>query len=370
MNITQAQKLGNRLSRQLSGILGVQPQRVSFSWDPATAIAQSSAQTQSVGLNRQYIQNASRREVAGVIAHELGHVYDPRANNPGSAKRTEAFGDAARLALTGQTKDWQASPEARAIAQKKGWDMGVEGPSLPGLGKHGGRMRNTFANVLSKNKVDYTNKGGAQALPSLSPASTANYYGQLAGLYAGYQSQITALRNQRVGLRADFHEAVTGARGEKLAGLAAVENQSIERGVLGSSADLQERSDVRGTAEAQIRAAERARLEGVAANRLSQQQAGLDYYMGAQGLEAQKLAEQQQLLAQQLQQNSIISGQESQMDVLKAIYESLSGGGGGRGPGGGGGPVPPSTGLPIPRQYLPNRMLNAQVRYGLRPGGA
>ena len=79
----------------------------------------------------------------------------------------------------------------------------------------------------------------------------------------------------------------------------------------------------------------------VAGTRIAGQQAGIDYFMGVQGLEAQKLAQQQDLLAQQLQQNLIVSGQESQMDVLQQIYQSLSGamapqpaprgGGGGRG---------------------------------------
>lgn len=189
----------------------------------------------------------------------------------------------------------------------------------------GGRMRNTFANILSKNKVDYSNPGGASALPSLDPASTANYYSQLAGLYAGYQNQLIALKQQRIGARADFQAQAAQVRAQKIGDLATTENQSIERGVVGSSADLQNRAGVRGAAAAGIQAAKRQKLETIAGTRIAAQQAGIDYFMGAQGLEAQKLAQQQQLLAQQLQQNLIVSGQESQMDVLKQIYESLSG---------------------------------------------
>jgi hypothetical protein len=84
-------------------------------------------------------------------------------------------------------------------------------------------MRNTFANTLSKNQVKYKNPGGASALPSLDPAATANYYSQLAGLYAGYQNQLTALKQQRVGARADFQAQAAQVNAEKIGGLADAE---------------------------------------------------------------------------------------------------------------------------------------------------
>jgi hypothetical protein len=200
--------------------------------------------------------------------------------------------------------------------------QGSPGPQLPGLGKEGGRKRNTFANLLSKNQVDYQNPGGKSALPSLDPASTANYYQQLAGLYAGYQNQRAAFKLQRVGFRAGFQEAKAGIRAEKLAGLAGTENAAIERGIAGSSADLQGRADVRGAAAAAKVSAKNQMLQGVAGTRIGEQGAAIEYFMGAAGLEANKLAQQQQMLAQQLEQNTIISGQESQMDIIKQMYEA------------------------------------------------
>jgi hypothetical protein len=188
----------------------------------------------------------------------------------------------------------------------------------------GNRMRNTLANTLSKNTIDYTNPGGASALPSLDPASTANYYSQLSGLYAGYQNQLLALKQQRIGARADFSAQAAQVRAQKVGDLASVENQSIERGISGSSADLQQRAGVEGAAAAGIQAAKRQRGETVSGTHIAGQQAGIDYFMGAQGLEAQKLAQQQQLLSDQLERNLIVSGQETTMDALKGIFESLS----------------------------------------------
>jgi hypothetical protein len=193
----------------------------------------------------------------------------------------------------------------------------------------GGRQRNTMANLLSKYQVDYKNPGGAQALPALDPASTANYYSQLGGLYAGYQTQLLAQKQQRVGLRAGFGEAQAGIRAQLVSGISQTQNANIERGVAGSSAASQQEIGVRADAAAQTATAKRQMLEGLAGSRLQDQQAGVDFFQSSQQLEAQKLAQQQATLAQQLQSNLIVSGQETQMDALKAIYQSLMQGGGG-----------------------------------------
>jgi hypothetical protein len=194
---------------------------------------------------------------------------------------------------------------------------GIPVPGSPG------RLRNTFANALSKNQVDYSNPGGADALPALSPASTANYYSQMAGLYAGYQNQLLALKQQRVGFRADFGAAKADINAQKIGGLADAENQAIERGITGSSGDLQQRTGVRAGAAAAVQAAKRTRMEGVAGTRIAAQQAGIDYFMGSTQLQGTALAEQQQALAMQLQNNLIVSGQETTMDAMKAIYRAL-----------------------------------------------
>lgn len=210
-------------------------------------------------------------------------------------------------------------------------------PSIPpGPGGQGNRKRNTFANTLSKNQVDYTNPGGASALPQLSPASTANYYSQLAGLYAGYQNQLAMFKQQRIGAKAAFGQAKAAAQAGKIEGLAGVENAAIESNMLGGTADLQRRTGVRAAAAGEIAGARSTMLQERAASRLSAQQAGTDYFMGVQGLEAQKLAEQQQLLSDQLERNLIISGQETQMDAMKGIYAALAASLANRGGGGAG----------------------------------
>jgi hypothetical protein len=203
-------------------------------------------------------------------------------------------------------------------------------------------MRNTFANTLSKTQVDYTNPGGKAALPALSPAESAAYYNQLAGLYSGYQAELSGLKQQRIGIRAGAREQHAGVRAEKLAGLASTENAAIERGMLGGTADLQARAAVEANAAAQHASIKNEKIQGLAMNRIAAQQAGTSYFSEAAALEAQKVAAQQEALAQQLQNNLIVSGMESQMNALKRIYQSFASmgsgeGGGGRGGNGGGG---------------------------------
>lgn len=197
---------------------------------------------------------------------------------------------------------------------------GVMGPS------EGSRKRNTLANILSKYKVDYQNPGGAAALPALSPADTAQYYAQLSGLAAQYQQQQADLRAQRVGLRAGFRTARAGIRLEEKFGLGRAESQALERGGVGSSVDVAGRARVRAEAVGAVAGAKEQMFQSLAQNRIAEQRAGLGFFQASQQLEANRLAAQQQDLVRQLSQNLVVSGQESQMDVLRAIYEQLAGG--------------------------------------------
>lgn len=201
---------------------------------------------------------------------------------------------------------------------------GQIGPGMQGQGHTGGRMRNTAANLYSKNTIDYQNPGGLAALPATTPEQTANYYSQLGGLYAQYQATLTGYKQQRLQARGAFQQKRAGIKSEMISGLASAENDAADRGVLGSSADLQGRVAVRADAAAQKQTAKGEFLQTAATTRLGAQQAGIDYFMGQQGLQAQQLAQQQQALAYQLQNNLIVSGQEQQADVLAQIYAALS----------------------------------------------
>jgi len=214
-----------------------------------------------------------------------------------------------------------------------GTNGGQVGPSA------GSRKRNTFANLLSKTNFapggsnlfgsSGGGTGGAQsegALPALSPESTANYYAQLSALQAQYSQTIADLRRQRVGIRAGFQESRAGLKAQTMTGVRDVQQSAVERGVLGGSGELAQRAEVRGAGTAAIAAERRGMLEGLADTRSAQQRAALGLFQGQTALESQALAERQNLLAQQLQQNLIVSGQEAQMNAMKQIYGGLTSG--------------------------------------------
>lgn len=199
----------------------------------------------------------------------------------------------------------------------------------------GNRMRNTQQNKLSKAGA------GAKGLPPLSPQQNAAYFEQLQAMYAGYQNQLMALRQERVGLRQGFRQARTDIRGELIGNLSGIQNENIERGTYGGSAGYQQEIGARAEAEQARTAAKQEMLQGLAYNRIAVNTAATDYAMQAAALQTQKLAQQQEALAAQLEQNAIVSGLEQQGDALtsalRQMIKNTQGGPGGAAPGGGGG---------------------------------
>ena len=314
--------------------------------DSAYGFADDAAGT--VFINRDYWANASRKDRGGMLVHELTHLARGDESSAGNA---EQVADAVRLSITGRAGGWTPSTEARQIANKRGWLDDMAGPGMADTTKPGGRARNTFANLLSHNKVDYQNPGGAAAIPSLSPAQTANYYSQLGGLYSAYQNRLSELKQARLGAKASFRAEASGISGERNAALAASQNAAIERGMLGSSAASQEEMGIRGAAAAERQRLLAERRETIAGTRLAEGEAATDYFQGAASLEASRLADQQAMLADQLQNNLIVSGQETQMDALKAIYRAYM-----RDMRGGGGRDEDRPGVPTPQPQSPQEL--------------
>lgn len=233
------------------------------------------------------------------------------------------------------------------------------GGALPKMPRgDGNRARHTMQNNLSKQSggaagggTGYTNPGGAAALPALSPDQTANYYAQLAGLASQYQTDIAGYRAQRIGLRAGYKQTRAGIRADLISGLSGVQADAGGRGVRGSSAELNSEIGVRAGAASQTAEAKNQLLQGLAQNRIGVQTAGNKYFLDESALASQKLAMQQQALSDELRNNLIVSGQESQMDVLKSIYQALSSSTNRGG-------TPTAPGAPLPSAQAGNTIYN------------
>lgn len=336
MKLQALDSIEQRYMQQIASLMGMQGQDITFNVvkglqknSDDNRLAQGYIGQGVVDIDRKFFRTGDRRDVRGALIHEIAHAL---------GAQSEDQADYARYMLNPkEAAYWEPSEGVLKMANAQG---GQSGPGLPGLGKHGGRMRNTFANVLSKNQVNYTNPGGAQALPALSPAQQANLSAQMQGLYAQYQADVLAAKQQRVGIRAGLMTARRDIRAERISEMAGTVNRALDEGTVGSSFDLSRRTGVVAAAQRAQAAARAEAQAGVAQTRLQEQQAGINYFMGQQQLQAGALAQQQEALAQQLQNNLIISGQESSMDIMKAIYEAMSrgvlpGGGGGGSTGGG-----------------------------------
>ena len=382
MNLTQANTIGQRLYRRAENVTGVNFADPTFGFTQTDIAATSGS---NIGFSKSWLADASRQEVKGVIAHELGHVLQG-AGSSLTGVQQEAYGDALRARLGfGQGEGYNSTQEnqfdrlsnsdfrtlslqAQAGNINRDWLKesamagNPNGNNTTGPKGGDGRIRNTLANAIGKNAgslgPQLLSSGGGAALPALTPAQNAAYYNQLGGLYSQYQTTLAGLRSQRMGLKANAAVARQGARAQGITNLAAAENSSIERGVTGSSADLQGRAAVKGQTASDIAATNAQLYQGLSALQNQKAQAAVGLYQGVAGLQSQAAAQQEEQLAQQLQNNLIVSGQESSMDMFRKMYQAqidaLQGGGGngnGNGPGGPGGPgttptFPPGYTLP------------------------
>lgn len=161
-------------------------------------------------------------------------------------------------------------------------------------------------------------------LPAMSPESTANYYAQLASLSSGLTVALAASKAQRVGIKAQGKVAAAQIRSDAIDNMASTVNHALDTGTVGASFDAANRVGVLADRASGL-AANRADVRGqLAQSRLGDQATALQYQLSGQQLEGQRIAEIDSALRDQLLNNTIISGMESQVDALKAVYEALA----------------------------------------------
>lgn len=173
----------------------------------------------------------------------------------------------------------------------------------------GNRRRQTLRNNASK--TNYPN--GYQA--PVSSASAVGYGDQLAAARFQYLQQLAALKAQRPQIGQQYGLAVTDARTAAVSNMASTVGQALDRGVTGSSADLQNRAGV--IAERQ-RAIANAQAERASAKLgLAQQAIGLrgDYYTTIAGI--------QNAMAQEQMANTIMAFQNDQFDAMNQNYANI-----------------------------------------------
>ena len=179
--------------------------------------------------------------------------------------------------------------------------MPLSDPGTSGNGPSTGnnnRKRNTLINNSSKSNP-YGGGFGFPGIPPLDPYSTYNYASQLARLRSGYLQTLQGLKRTAKGAREEFRVNKADIAAAKLQGLGQATNTAIERGLLGSSIDVEGRVAVRGEAARALAEAKRLRDQTVRQAKLDRIWATTDFTTGAADLAAQQAMQQ----AQEAQQN-------------------------------------------------------------------
>ena len=163
-----------------------------------------------------------------------------------------------------------------------------------------------MTNLLSKqgiNSVLSTAQAGLSGgnLPALDPSAVANYYAQLQTLQSQLTNQLAALKSQRVGLKGEASVAVADTRQQGQQAITEAISSSMDRGVLGSSADVEQRIKGQAAIKSGVTDIHRSLYDTLAQNRLQGAGAALSFEQGAQGIASQAIASRMSLQAQELQ---------------------------------------------------------------------
>lgn len=182
--------------------------------------------------------------------------------------------------------------------------MPLQVNAQPAQGGSPGRKRNTATNTYSKSdfmgglsQASSSISGGG--LPTLDPAAIANYYAQLDTLQASLTNQLAGLRSQRVGLRGEASAQKSDVRQQGQAALTEGINSALERGMLGSTSDVEGRIGTRAATQTGVADVNRQLYDALAQNRIEASGAVLTAQQGAQQIASTAIAQRMQLQAEE-----------------------------------------------------------------------
>jgi hypothetical protein len=178
----------------------------------------------------------------------------------------------------------------------------VTGNRGPRPGNEARRSRQTLVNRASKNQYP----GGYQA--PISSASAVGYGDQLAQARYGYLQQLAALKQQRAQAGVTARIGRADARSAAVSGMAGAVGSALDRGVVGSSADLSGRAGV---------LADRQRALAEIEAQRAQERLDVGYQaLGARNDYYGQMSSIQNAMAQEQMANSIYAFQNDQFDAM------------------------------------------------------
>lgn len=166
----------------------------------------------------------------------------------------------------------------------------------------GTRNRETLINQRSK--YTYGTPGPA---PLLSPSATFGYATQVAGLQQNLAAAMALKRQQIQAARAAATLQRQQAVAQEISNMAGNVNSALDRGIVGSSIDLQARADTKTELGAARAAIVGERSQAVGAAKLGGMQAVGQYYLGLGQVQADKANARAELALQAYQNDQLLA---------------------------------------------------------------
>lgn len=163
------------------------------------------------------------------------------------------------------------------------------------------RRRNTLRNNASK-------EGGLGFIPPLGPQQTFGYATQLSQLRGDYLTKLAELTQTAKGFRSQFRLDKANIIAARRQALGDASNSAIERGMLGSSVDVEGRAGVKAEAAAALAGARAAKKAGIQASKQQKLLASNLFHSGVLATLADKRAAQAAAAAQSFQNDEFDSG--------------------------------------------------------------
>jgi len=230
----------------------------------------------------------------------------------------------------------------------------------PRAGRSTGRMRNTLVNLASKklgvlgvthspldpeqgpppqtgggDKPDNGGKpgpggGGKPApgifVPPVGPQSSVAYSGQLAMLQATLAERLAAIRAGKGLIQGQFRMDRAAARTLGIEGVSGAVNQALDRGIIGSSTDLEQRAAALAAKQQALQQAQQQKLMGLLGLRQDRISAMNEYFSGIFGVQAAKAAEQAALANADLASDTTPNGTGTSPDSSSYAWGGYSNG--------------------------------------------
>ena len=334
MRLSGLERLLPRVTRRVERVTGQSIGGVSLEYNPALSIAGAAGST--IGFNRETLAGMTRREAKGVLAHELSHVV---TSGGGAGERVnESYADAVRARLgLGAGAGYNYKPEtlfgklsgsefqtlsgnlaagnysAEAVRDMARGTDG-NGPTNGNNNRPNNRNRDTTVNNASH---------GAGTPPPVSVGTAFNSAAAMAAARMGLAGQLSGLRADAGLVRGQYTTALGQIRANRISATGEAEADALERGIVGSSVDAQQRASAvteAGAARVDARYQRNAALMGLRRDAMA---ARIGYTQSVQEIAQAKAAEQTQIAIAEFQANQFDAMQQDYQATYRDILRKL-----------------------------------------------